>query len=140
MDVSQKQGVPMKRLIIAVALFLMSCAGISERQRMESFIDMSEAYRRSLLSGDFAGAALFIAGSEKPPESEDRKHRLLKIADYNPTHVHVSQDHRRVDQEISIQYFYLNVNRLKNLKYRQVWLYDDATKLWMLQTDLPQFD
>ena len=132
----------MKKIVLPIVVFslLLSCASLVERQRLSQFEDAAELYRRTLLSGDFASAARMVDSGGEALKTDSRNDKLLKITNYTSSHVDVSEDHRRILQDVNLEYYRLNTNRLRNIQYRQTWTYDEAQKVWLLQTELPRFD
>jgi hypothetical protein len=132
----------MKKMVWPIVFFslLLSCASLAGRHRLAQFEDAAELYRRTLLFGDFALAARMVdSGGEESLKTEQHV-KLLKITNYTSTHVDVSEDQRRILQDVNLEYYRLNTNRLRNIQYRQTWTYDEAQKVWLLKTELPRFD
>ena len=124
-----------------LAIFaLVSCASIAEQQRTSRFEEISESYRRALLASDFNGAAFFLEPARRPAPADSQKYSLVKIFDYNTLHVEVAPDKRRIEQLVELQFYLLNINRLRSLEYHQVWIYNEANGIWLLQTALPDFN
>lgn len=123
---------------LVVVLLLTACAGIAKRQRLDRFDDMERLYRRALLDGDFAGARRLLDPQVATEPLDSEKVKLLKIVDYKPTHVDVTEDMNTIVQQVALKYFMLDTNRLHMVDYQQTWQYDEVHKVWLLQTDLPR--
>jgi hypothetical protein len=131
----------MKKIVWPIVIFslLLSCASLAGRQRLAQFEDAAELYRRTLLFGDFALAARMVDSGGEALKTEQHA-KLLKITNYTSTPVDVSEDQRRILQDVNLEYYRLNTNRLRNIQYRQTWTYDETRKVWLLQTELPRLD
>jgi hypothetical protein len=122
---------------LVAVLSLMACAGIAQRSKLDKFEEMDRTYKQALLASDFAGAARLIDPTANPKPFDPAKARLLKIVDYKPTHVDVSEDLLTIKQQVSLKYFMLNTNLLRTMDYQQTWKYKEDYKVWLLQTELP---
>lgn len=89
------------------------------------------------MGSDFAMAARYLdpAVSQEPVPPE--QYALVRIVDYKPTRVDVSEDLLKIEQGVVLKYFMVNVNLLRTVQYQQVWHFNEAHKVWLLQTDLP---
>jgi hypothetical protein len=123
-------------LLLGMIALLVSCATISEKSRMDRFSDISESYRFALLRADYRLASSFV----DPPERNtiDPNHlKEIKIVDYKPNRVNLSEDKSQIKQDIELQYFLLGRNVLRSVQYQQVWQYQEIGNMWLLKTDLP---
>jgi hypothetical protein len=127
-------------LVLVTSLSLISCATISEHQREDRFEESAEAFRHAMLTSDFAAAIQFIDPAVRPRTTDLQRYKLVRIVDYRIINADVSDDHRKIEQDVALQYYWINISRLQSLQYHQVWSYDTADKIWLLQTDLPYFD
>jgi hypothetical protein len=126
-------------LLIGVALALVACATFQKNSRISEFDDVITAYRRALLDADYSGVRHFLdPGVSKASDTPVNK--LVKVVEFNPTNVDVAEDATKIEQDICLQYYLLNVPRLKTIQYHQVWHYNAEHRLWLLQTPLPNFD
>ncbi|KJS33015.1 MAG: hypothetical protein VR64_03620 [Desulfatitalea sp. BRH_c12] len=126
-------------LLIGVALALVACATLQKNSRISEFDDVILAYRRALLDADYTAVRHFLdPGVSKASDTPVNK--LVKVVEFNPTNVDVAEDATKIEQDICLQYYLLNVPRVKTLQYRQVWHYNAEHRLWLLQTPLPNFD
>lgn len=126
-------------LILMASLTTFSCASIAVHQRVARFDETAEAFRHTLLASDFAGTSRFV-DPERPNGSDAQNNKLVRVVDYQVTHVDVSDDHCMIEQDVTVQYYHLNINRLQTVRCHQVWMYNDVHKIWLLQTDLPAFN
>ncbi len=127
-------------LMIPLALFLITaCAGIGTKARLEKFGRISEAYEESLRSADFRSACKFLHASIPHPSAGEAPYRNIEVVEYKVLGMDVSPDRSQIDQEIELQYFRLNSNRLRTTRHHQVWRYDEAESTWRLHSRLPVF-
>jgi hypothetical protein len=127
-------------LFLVTSLSFFSCATISEHERADSFGEIAEAYRHAMLASDFASAIQFIDPAVRPKITDLQRYKLVRIVDYKILNVNVADEHRKIEQDVALQYYWINISRLQSLQYHQVWSYDTADEIWLLQTDLPHFD
>lgn len=130
---------PNNILFPMIILALVSCATITQQGRMEKFERVSDGYEFSLLDADFRAAARLIHGSVTQPPFDEKHYRNIKIVEYNLTRTTVSSDLTEIEQDVELQYFLRNSNRLRTIRHHQVWRYHDAEKMWWLHTGLPLF-
>lgn len=123
-------------LLLGTMALLVSCAAISEKSRMDRFSDISENYKFALLRADYYLASSFVDPSERNTIDPNQL-KEIKIVDYKPNRVNLSEDKSQIKQDIELQYFQMGRNVLRSLQYRQVWQYQEEGKMWLLKTDLP---
>ncbi|MFZ1984441.1 MAG: hypothetical protein WAU91_08505 [Desulfatitalea sp.] len=103
---------------------------------MDRFKDIADTYRFALLRADYRQASNLVDPSER--KTLDLNHlKEIKIVDYNPTRITLSEDKSKITQEIELQYFLMSHNILRTAQYQQIWQYQEENKLWLLKTDLP---
>lgn len=124
-------------LLLLSLFFIVSCATLAEKSRMEKFELRADNYRLALLRQDYRLAAAFVDPERiKQPIDFDR-YKELKIVSYDVVHTQTADDGNTVEQQIALQYFNLRRNVVKSIDYRQVWEYIDAKHNWFLKTNLP---
>lgn len=123
-------------LFLGTMALLVSCAAISEKSRMDRFSDISENYKFALLRADYHLASNFVDPSERNTIDPNRM-KEIKIVDYKPNRINLSEDKSQIKQDIELQYFLMGRNLLRSLQYQQVWQYQEESKMWLLKTDLP---
>ena len=128
-----------KLLVLLIIFGLISCTTLSVKARMEKFGRIAEAYEFSLLNSDYLMAARFIEPSAQQEPFNESYYKNIKIVEYKITHMEVSDDRYRVTQDVELQYFLLNNNRLRTIRYHQLWRYNEAQAVWLLYSSLPKF-
>ncbi len=123
-----------------IALVLMACASVNEQQRVDRFNETARAYRWALLDSDFRAAAKFI--DPKVPDNlvDQGIYNEVRIVDVTISNSETTHDGHRIEQDVELSYYLLNRSILKETRSRQVWQYDPAHKIWMLNTPLPIFE
>jgi hypothetical protein len=127
------------RYAILIVLLVIGCASMAEKSRMKKFGVISESFERALRMSDYTAAAKYIESSDENPRPDFQKLRNFKIVEYNVTHVHVSEDKRKITQDVELQYYQLNSSILHRTVYPQKWQFKPADEVWLLQTGLPDF-
>ena len=120
-------------------LMLAGCAGLAQQSRLENFSETTDAYEQALLIADYYLAAKYINPLKIDQTPDLKKYKNIKIVEYQITHVNVSTDQMEIKQEVKIQYFLLNSNRLRTSHDSQIWHYQPKHKAWFLETGLPVF-
>ena len=128
-----------KILVPFIVTGLVSCATIAVKGRMEQFEHISDRYEFRLLDSDYRAAARLIHGSVQQPVFDEKHYGNVKIVEYNIMRMSVSADQTKIEQDVEMQYFLRNSNRLRSIRHHQVWQYHAADKVWWLHTGLPLF-
>lgn len=127
-------------IISIIALWVLSCASLAERRQLDRFEETERGYRQALMASDFALAVRYMDPAVAPKAVDPEKFQLIKIVDYKPTWVDVSEDLLSIEQRVELKYYRVTVNLLRTLEYRQVWRFNEAHKVWILHTGLPEFN
>ena len=133
----------MKRLCGWLALlvpFLMACATVSEQGRLDRFDEISRQFRWTLLDSDFRAATQFMDPILQDHTVDLIRYKDIKIVDYTITRARASDDNRRIEQDIELDYYLVDRNILKTPQSHRVWRYDPERKAWLLKSRLPRFD
>jgi hypothetical protein len=125
--------------VILILVLVVGCASMEQKSRLDQFSELSDSFERALRMADYTRAAKFIDPSHAEPRPDIQRLRNFKIADYNVTRVHVSDDKLKITQDVELQYFRLNSNILHRTSYSQIWKFQPEKKIWLLQTGLPEF-
>ena len=126
-------------MILFLLLALAACSTMVAKGRMQKFGRTSEAFEFSLRDSDYRTANKFIHPSVQRPPMDEKHYGNIKIVEYKITHMDVSSDQLKIEQDIELQYFLLNSNRLHTAQHHQVWRFDESERQWQLYTALPTF-
>lgn len=121
-------------LLLLLFLLLAGCAG---KNRMHKFSEISKSYQRALEMSDYRVASQYVDPSGGRPAADVRRYANIQIVRYTIANVSVSEDKQSIEQDVELQYYLLDQNRLKTANDHQVWRYKEGDKVWMLQTGLP---
>ena len=128
----------MRSFLIVLIVLVTGCAGLAAQQRMEQLSQMTKSYERALKMSDYRKASHFCSASQQDkPTVNFEYYANIKIVRYKVTSHHVSADHLSAEQDVELQYYWLDQNILKTKIHHQVWHYDRQRKAWLLQTGLP---
>ncbi len=125
-------------LLLVGIIALLGCASAFEQARMDHFYKFADRYRLALLRGEYGMAASMIDPAGRKPHDFE-KMKEIKIVDYKPTGIVSSEDEKEIRQDVELQYYLKSQNILKSTQYQQVWQYKDEGRVWLLETDLPEF-
>lgn len=124
---------------LVMILLLLGCAGFSEKNRMENFSRTANAYEQALRMSDYDSAVAFCSPSTFNAAAKSKKFKNIKIIEYKIARLDVSKDNLEIKQDVELQYFLLNSNRLRTMRHPQTWRYREKEKIWLLETGLPAF-
>ena len=119
-------------------IILAGCAGIAGKGRLSKFSEVVRSYEDALERSDYRKASKFVDPSAEGERVDYKKFANIKIVRHKVTNVQVSEDQKSIEQDVEIQYFLLDRNRLKTINDHQVWQYKEEGKVWLLQTGLPK--
>lgn len=119
---------------------LLSCTTIGDRVRLSKFDQTAQAYETAVKRSQFGPAQQFVDPFFRKTKIDYDTYKNVKIVDFGVTHVTVSDDRLKVEQDVVLQYFLLDQNILKTSKYKQIWRYNETKGNWFLHTPLPSFD
>lgn len=118
-------------------LLLIGCAG---KNRMYKFSEISKSYQRALEMSDYRVASKYVDPSSARTAADVRRFANIQIVKYTIANINVSEDKQSIEQDVELQYYLLDQNRLKTAIDHQVWRYKNEDKVWMLQTGLPSLN
>jgi hypothetical protein len=121
-------------LTLMLLLLLTGCAG---KNRIHKFSEISKSYQRALEMSDYRLASKYVDPSGGRPAPDVRRYANIQIVRYTIININVSEDKQSIEQDVELQYYLLDQNRLKTAKDQQVWRYKEEDKVWVLQTGLP---
>lgn len=121
-------------LIFLMLLLLLGCAG---KNRMHKFSEISKSYQRAMEMSDYRVASKYVDVSSGQPAPNVKQYANIQIVRYIIANVKVSEDKQSIEQDVELQYYLLDQNRIKTASDHQVWRYKKEEKVWMLQSGLP---
>ena len=125
--------------VLLLTLLILSCATLGEKVRLSKFDQTAEAYERTLKRSLYGSAQSFIDPAFRDDSIDYDTYKNVKVVDFGVTHVSISDDRLKVEQDVALQYFLLDRNIVKTIQYKQVWRYDEVKGDWFLHTPLPTF-
>jgi hypothetical protein len=127
-------------LVFPLVVFLLGgCASLAAKSRVNMFPDISKAYEWALESGNYHGAAEHLDPSIDRPPIDFKRYGNIKVSQYTVTRFKMSDDRRTLQQDVEIQYFFLNQSVVRTVVDHQVWRYSQEAGKWLLQSGLPVF-
>jgi hypothetical protein len=124
--------------IVIVALALLSCSPDIKKDFETTF----EKYNDALVSSDIRSTVIFVAEKAKDPYVKSyeaaKNSRIFESRIIRKT---VDTKTREASIEVELDYYLLNSNKVKSLKYVQQWalIEENKEKEWRLLTPLPEF-
>lgn len=107
---------------------------------MYKFSEISKSYQRALEMSDYRVASKYVDPSSARTAADVRRFANIQIVKYTIANINVSEDKQSIEQDVELQYYLLDQNRLKTAIDHQVWRYKNEDKVWMLQTGLPSLN
>lgn len=118
---------------------LVACASFSTKKKMERLDETVKMFEHALMRSNFMSAVQFLEDTEAMPQNYHDLKKTIKIVNFKPIRVSVSDDNLEVDRDVEIQFFRMDRNILKSIMYRQQWRYQEDIKKWRLTSTLPEF-
>lgn len=128
-----------KLSVILMSCVLVACASLSTKKRMERLDETMKMFEHALLRSDFMAATQYLKDPDAVPADGQDLNKNVKIVNFKPVRMAVSDDDHQVDRVVEVQFFYTDRNILKTTIYRQQWRYQDEDKRWLLMSGLPEF-
>jgi hypothetical protein len=129
------------RKFIAIAVLFFALVSCSSNIR-EEFDTVFTKYNDALTSNDLRLTFIFVADKAREPYLKSyeasKNARLFECRIVKKT---VDELKREARVEVEIDYYMLNSNRVKTLRYVQEWSHIEENKVkdWKLLTPLPEF-
>lgn len=131
------KAVELKVSILLISSFVMGCASISEKGKLNSFEQISKHYRLAMLMSDYE-QALLLSASNFPENPSELKN--FHVVSYTPKKIEFSSDKSKAFQTVEIEYYRIDSMRQKIIRDAQEWNYKPKSEQWVLISGLPQFE
>jgi hypothetical protein len=131
---------PLSRILaFLLCCLLLGCAVLSEKYKMEEYGRTIDSYETAMRVSDFNVACQYVAPDVLNHEDCMQRYENVKIANYNVRSAKVADDNQKVDLNVEVSYFLLDRYVVKKVMLEQSWLYEEASKRWLLKTAPPDF-
>jgi PBP1b-binding outer membrane lipoprotein LpoB len=126
--------------IIMIIVLLSGCAQVENIKKKQSFSDINNAYRNSILWSDFEYALTFQKKSLQDQVKLDPIYKKIKVTAYDEKRHVVNSSATQIDQTVHIQYFWIDQMLEKSIIVNPVWEWDAHSQTWYLISELPVFE
>jgi len=124
-------------VLIAVFVFVACSPNIRD-----DFDSVFNKYNDALVSSDLRSTFIFVSDKAKDEYMKScEASKNARIFEYRITKKSVDELKRTARVDVAIDYYMLNSNRVKTLRYAQEWAHveENKEKEWKLLTPLPEF-
>lgn len=133
----------MRNRNFAIVLFCclpLGCATIVEQGRMEEYGRVMDAYATAMRLSDFNTVCQYVDPSDVDRKDCLQRYDNMKIVGYDQLGVDIATDRRTVNQEVEVEYYFLDRYVAKTIRFSQAWGYRENRKSWLLRTLPPNFE
>ena len=130
----------LKTWLIVLLALVAGCAGVQKEKQLNAFDEALRNYGALLRWGHYEEAGRYLSprGREATPLDVAR-YRSIRVSAYEVTEKTMDLAKGEARVVASIDYYHEESGVVHTLKHPQKWWYDEATKSWRLDTDLPDF-
>jgi hypothetical protein len=125
--------------IILIAAFVLVACSHNIREEFEA---PSEKYNDMVAMNNMSGSVIFVADKSREAYMAGlAAAKNARIFEYRIINKKIDEPGRKARVEIEFDYYLLNSNRVKTLRYVQEWSYSEEKDFrgWKLLTPLPAF-
>ena len=122
-------------LLFCLLFVVLACATNKKEITLE---DTLRFYETSIRWGEFGDAQALQKEITAPLDPE--KYREIKVISYEVIRQEIRNDYSRLDQTVEIRFYHEQQGKVQKLIDRQTWLYDNEQGIWLLDSDLPDFN
>jgi PBP1b-binding outer membrane lipoprotein LpoB len=126
--------------IIMIIVMLSGCAQMENIKKKQSFSNINNAYRNSILWSDFEYALSFQKKSLQDQVKLDPMYKKIKVTAYDEKRHVVNSNATQIDQTVHIQYFWIDQMLEKSIIVYPVWEWDAHSQNWYLISEPPVFE
>ncbi len=126
-------------LLLAV-LVATGCSNIAERQRGDELTDSLRTYAKLLRWGLYEDASQYLRHPDDEAITVDlARYEGVKITSYNNVTEGMADSGLESRVVTVIAYYRQDTGVLREIRYEQVWWYDEESGRWFLNGTLPDF-
>lgn len=128
-------------MLLLVPALIGACASMTENKRRELFDAALRSYENALRWGVYDAAAGVIqhrSGATTTPDVTSL--RNIRVTQYSTVRMLVAEDGREVQVDADISFYHEESAAVHTLRDHQVWWFDEASRRWLLDGSLPDFN
>jgi len=123
-----------------VTVLLTACPSMQEEKRSTRLQEATQAYLSSLRWGYYDLAAQMIVHRESVPEPVNFEYlRNIRVTTYETQNQIPTGDPNAAKFVVLISYYHTGYGTVKTITDHQTWRYEEQTKRWFLDGNLPDF-
>jgi type II secretory pathway pseudopilin PulG len=125
--------------LLLAALLLAGCTGAQQRERLSTLDEALRQFGAALRWARYMDAYAYVRvrNGENPPPDFSR-YDNFRITSYEIQRSLIDEETRQAIVSIEIGYYHDAQGALRKASDKQIWYYEDETKRWYLDGDLPQ--
>ncbi len=129
---------------VSMGLALLSgiagCANMGIQERATLLGEETRAYRKAMRWGAYDLAHQLVRRRDgSAPAFDARALEGIRITSFEITNREMTADSGEAIVSAEISYYHVESGRVKTIKDRQTWWYDETTKHWYIDGSLPDF-
>ena len=127
-----------------LCISFVGCSSVSDYRRAQILDSRLYGFSHAIRWAEFEKAQEYISMRKGQPKKLDldylknikvTKYQLLKQYAHKQTEAEIPETTTIYD----IEYYFSSSNKIRYLRYEQLWWYDKVLDNWFLDSDLPQF-
>jgi hypothetical protein len=116
------------------------CSTIEDKSIMTKFGKISERYKELVLLSEFEAASMSVDNGDFTENLNLDALKNVKVTEYALKSYDISNDRLEIKQSVEMEYYRLNVYKVRTILDKQIWKYNEEKETWILQTGLPRFE
>ena len=133
------KGVPAS-IGVAILVCLAACASVESAKRSDALESSLRQYGIAIRWGHYDAAVQFMRPRDKVIETTGSGSlNDIRVTSYDVVEQGLSDDQTEARLTVAISFYHVESGIVHRLKDQQVWWYDEDSKQWFLDGDLPDF-
>ena len=135
-------GLNIFRFIACLTMILVvsACSQVTDNRQKKIFSDIHNSYKNAILWSDFEYASSFQKTDSQSRVKPDPMYNNIKVTAYDEKGLVFDFDKQRIEQTVSIQYYWIDQMIEKRILVNSIWEWDKTSKTWYLVSKLPNFE
>ncbi len=128
--------------LLIVACHFAACATVKNKKQLNRLDDSLRLYEQAIRWGEFDVAARYIKFRENAKPAKPRGREILeniRVASYEVISQGMADDRSEARVLAAISFYHVESGIVRHMRDEQVWWYDEQSKSWFLEGDLPNF-
>jgi len=124
---------------LAISVSLAGCGSVEKKKQSIVLENTLRAYENTIRWGPLDNMYRFLSPSGDTDRQPVHDIDDIRVVSYDVVSPAVRTDEETAVQTVKIDYLHVDEQRLKSLVDLQVWKYEADSKLWYLDSEIPEF-